>query len=94
MKRSELARQVALQTGLPPEAADAAVRAALEAVADALARGEAVQLVGFGTFGVRARPERPARNPATGASIVAPASRSVWFRAGKGLRDAVNRTAG
>ena len=53
MNRSERARQVALQTGLLP-AADAALKAALGAVAGAQARGEAVRLVGFGTFGVRA----------------------------------------
>ena len=94
MNRSELVRQVGMQTGLDPAAADAAVKAALGAVAGALARGETVRLVGFGAFGVRSRPARPARNPATGASIAVPASRSVSFRAGKGLRDAVNRTAG
>ena len=97
MNRSELVRQVAMRTGLDPAAADAAVKAALGAVAGALARGETVRLVGFGAFGafgVRSRPARTARNPATGASIAVPASRSVSFRAGKGLRDAVNRTVG
>ena len=94
MKRSELARQVALQTGLSPAAADAAVRAALEAVGGALARGEAVQLVGFGAFRVRARPARTGRDPRTGASVAVAASRSVLFRAGKGRRDAVNRKTG
>ena len=93
MKRSELVRQVALQTGLAPAAADAAVRAALEAVAGALARGEAVRCDLWGSG--RSACARPGRNSATGASIVVPASRSVSFRAGKGgLRDAVNRTAG
>ena len=94
MKRSELARQVALQTGLTPAAADAAVRAALEAVAGALARDEAVQLVGFGAFRVRARTARTGRDPRTGASVAVAASRSVSFRVGKGLRDAVNRKTG
>ena len=87
--RSELVRQVALQTGLAP-AADAAVKAVLEAVAGALARGEAVQFVGFGVFAAKDRPAHEGRNPATGAPIAVPASRSVSFRAGKGLRDAVN----
>ena len=94
MNRTELARQVADETGLAPAAADAAVRAALEAVAGALARGEAVRLSGFGAFGVRERPAHAGRNPATGESIAVPASRSVSFRVGKGLRDAVNRNAG
>ena len=86
MNRSELVRQVAGETGLDP-AADAAVKAVLEAVAGALARGEAVQLVGFGAFGVRARTPHTGRNPAPGASIAVPASRSVSFRAGKALRE-------
>ena len=94
MNRSELVRQVADETGLSPAAADAAVRAALEAVAGALARGEAVRLSGFGAFAAKDLPARRGRNPATGASVAVPASRSVSFRAGKGLRDAVNRNAG
>ena len=67
MNRSELARQVAGETGLDPAAANAAVKAALGAVVGALARGEAVRLAGFGTFAARAA--RPGRNPATGAPI-------------------------
>ena len=94
MKRSELVRQVALQTGLAPAAADAAVKAVLEAVTGALTRGERVQLIGFGAFGVRERPARTGRDPRTGASVAVAASRSVSFRAGKGLRDAVNRKTG
>ncbi len=94
MTRSELCRQVAGRTGTPLEEADAAVRAALAAVAEALARGETVGLAGFGTFGVRARPAHTARNPRTGARIAVPASRSVSFRASRGLRDVVNRETG
>ena len=77
------------ETGLAPAAADAAVRAALEAVSGALAWGEAVRFAGFG-----APPARPGRNPAIGAPIAVPGSWSVSFRAGKGLRDAVNRATG
>ena len=62
-----------------------------EAVAGALARGEAVRLAGFGAFAAKERPARTGRNPATGAPIAVPASRRVSFRAGKGLRDAVSR---
>ena len=94
MNRSELVRLVADETGLTPAAADAAVKAALEAVAGALARGERIQLIGFGAFGVRERPARTGRDPRTGTSVAVPASRSVSFRVGKGLRDAVNRNAG
>ena len=91
MNRLELVRQVAGETGLSPAATDAAVRAALDAVAGALARGEAVRLSGFGAFAAKDRPAHAGRNPATGESIVVPASRSVSFRVGKGLRDAVSR---
>ena len=104
MNRSELVRQVAVQTGLDPAAADAAVKAALGAVAGALARGETVRLVGFGAFGVRSRPARTARNPATGAYGAQSRDRREHRRAGVavgvvpgrqgGLRDAANRTAG
>ena len=94
MNRSELVRQVAGETGLGGTQADSAVKAALAALADALARGEAVRLAGFGAFVAQDRPARTGRNPRTGAEIAVPASRSVRFRAGKVLRDAVNRRAG
>ena len=77
-----------------PAAADAAVKAVFEEVAGALVRGEAVQLVGFGVFAAKHCPARTGRNPRTGAPIAVPASRAVSFRAGKGLRDAVNRKTG
>ena len=83
----ELVRLVAGETGLSPAAADAAVRAAL-------ARGEAERLSGFGAFAAKHRPAHAGRNPATGERIAVPVSRSVSFRAGKGLRDAVNRATG
>ena len=66
MNRSELVRQVADETGLSPAAADAAVRAALEAVAGALARGEAVRLSGFGAFAAKDLPARRAAIPRPG----------------------------
>ena len=94
MNRLELVRQVAGETGLSPAAVDATVRAALEAVAGALARGEAVRLSGFGSFAAKDRPAHTGRNPRTGESVAVPASRSVSFRAGTGLRDAVNRKTG
>ncbi len=87
INRLELVRLVAGETGLSPAAADAAVRAAL-------ARGEAERLSGFGAFAAKHRPAHAGRNPATGERIAVPASRSVSFRAGKGLRDAVNRATG
>ena len=63
MNRLELIRQVAGETGLSPAAADAAVRAALDAVTGALARGEAVRLSGFGAFAAKDRPAHAGQAP-------------------------------
>ena len=60
------------------------------AIAETLARGEDVQIVGFGTFGTRSRPARTGRNPRTGESLNIAASTMPTFKAGKPLRDAVN----
>ena len=90
MNRSEIVREVAKGTGLGVAASDAAVKAVLAAVAQALARGETVRLPGFGAFAVRDRPARPGRHPRTGAPMELPASRAVSFRAGRALRRAVN----
>ena len=65
--------------------------AALEAITDALAEGERVQLVGFGSFEVKARAERLGRNPQTGEAVAIPASKSPVFKAAKSLKDAVNQ---
>ena len=59
-------------------------------VTQALAKGESVTLVGFGTFSVSSRAARQGRNPQTGSPISIPASKVPRFKAGKGLKDAVN----
>ena len=61
----------------------------LDAIQDALAKGDKVALAGFGMFSVRSRPARTGRNPQTGESIEIGASKSPAFKAGKTLRDAV-----
>ena len=94
MNRTELVRLVAGETGLDAASSDAAVKAVLEVVAAALARGEEVRMVGFGTFVAKDRAAHRARNPRTGAPIAVPASRSVSFRPGRWLKDAVNRAPG
>ena len=66
-----------------------AVDGVLDAIQDALAKGDTVALTGFGTFSVRSRPARTGRNPATGESIEIAASKSPAFKAGKTLRDAI-----
>lgn len=70
--------------------AEKAVNAVFASVGDALANGEKVQLVGFGTFEVRERAARTGRNPQTGEEIQIAASRVPAFRAGKALKDSVS----
>ena len=91
MTKTELIAEVAEKTGLKKKDAEAAVAAVLTAVEEKLAAaGEKVQLVGFGTFEVKERPEREGRNPATGATIKIAAAKRPVFTAGKALRDKVN----
>ena len=90
MNKSEIAGRVAEQTGVARSAAGDAVDAVFEAIAEALAKGEDVRIVGFGTFGTRSRPARTGRNPRTGESMEIAASTVPAFKAGKPLRDAVN----
>ena len=90
MNKSDLARHVTDETGMTRSAAEAAVNAMLSGITGALARGEAVSLLGFWTFGTRNRPTRTGRNPKIGASLKIAASTVPAFKAGKPLRDAVN----
>ena len=90
MNQSQLVRHVAEETGMTGSAAGAAVKSVLSGVAGSLARGEAVSLPGFGTFGTRSRPARTGRNPGTGESMEIAASTVPTFKAGKPLRDTVN----
>ena len=90
MNKVELVASVAEKTGLAKKDAEKAVSAVLESIVNAVAGGDKVQLVGFGTFEVNERPERQGVNPATGAKIVIPARKVVKFKAGADLSDAVN----
>ena len=90
MTRKELVQAVADRTGTSTSDADAAVKAVLTALTEALARGEVVRLAGFGTFETRDRPARTGRDPRTGRPVDVPAKRAVRFRAGVALRGAVN----
>ena len=89
MKKVELINHVAETASLTKADAGAAVDAVLSGISGALASGDSVSLVGFGTFSVTARAARTARNPRTGAPIDVPASKAPKFKAGKGLKDAV-----
>ena len=90
MNKTQLIDVVANKTGLKKKDADAAVAAVLEAIEDALKSGEKVQLIGFGTFEVRARSEKTARNPRTGETMKIAASKYPAFSAGKALKDKLN----
>ena len=90
MKKVELVEAVAKKAGLTKADAGRALDATIEAVTKALAKGDKVPLVGFGTFGVSKRAARTGRNPQTGAEVKIPARTAVTFKAGSALKDAVN----
>lgn len=90
MNKGELVSAVAEKIGVSKGQAGEALDAALEAITEALKRGEQVKIVGFGTFGVTERAAGEARNPKTGAKVQVPASRSPKFRPGTGLKEALN----
>lgn len=91
MTLDELNAQVAEATDMPKAAAAKAVSAVLQGIQGALKKpGDKVSITGFGVFEVTERGEREGRNPQTGAAIKIAASKNVKFKAGKGMRDAVN----
>jgi len=90
MNKGELIDSVAASAGMSRADATKAVDAVLQSVTDTLASGGSVSLVGFGTFGVKARAARMGRNPRTGEAIQIKASNVPGFKAGKALKDAVN----
>jgi DNA-binding protein HU-beta len=90
VNKSELIEAVAESGDLTKAAAARAVDSVIEAVTDALSRGDQVTIVGFGTFSVRDRAARTGRNPQTGEQITIKASKVPSFKAGKVLKDAVN----
>ena len=90
MNKQDLVAAVAEATGLPRGDAGRSVEAVLDAVTAALTKGDDVKLVGFGTFTVTRRKGSDGRNPRTGEPMTVPPSNQPKFRAGKGLKDAVN----
>ena len=90
MNKNELSAAIAAKTGMTRKDAEAAVAAVLEVVGETLKSGEKVALVGFGTFEVKERPARMARNPRTGEEIEIAACKVPGFKAGKALKDTVN----
>ena len=91
MNKGELIAKIAEESKLTKKAAEAALDAFVSSVEGALKKGEKVQLVGFGTFEVRQRAARKGRNPRTKAEIKIPASKAPVFKAGKALKETVNK---
>lgn len=90
MNKNDLVAVVADNAGLSKADAAKAVDAVVDGITDALKAGDDVRLVGFGTFLVSRRSASTGRNPRTGATIQIPASNQPKFKAGKGLKDALN----
>lgn len=91
MNKSDLIAAIAAKTGETKKSAEASVNAFVEVVTKALTKGDKVQLVGFGSFEVRKRAARKGRNPQTKEEIKIPASKAPVFKAGKALKDLVNK---
>lgn len=92
MNKAELVAAVAEKTGFTKKDAEVAINAMVASIEDALVNGDKVQLIGFGTFETRERKARQGRNPRKpGETIEIPASTAPVFKAGKALKDAVNK---
>ncbi len=91
MNKAELVKRVAELAEVPKVTAEKVLNAFMEAVEEALAKGDKVVLVGFGTFQVVKRAEREGRNPRTGEPIKIPARKVVKFKPGKKLEEAVKK---
>ena len=91
MNKSDLIAAVAAKTGSTKKDAEATINSFVEVVTEDLEKGDKVQLVGFGSFEVRKRAARKGRNPQTKEEIKIPASKAPVFKAGKALKDLVNK---
>jgi DNA-binding protein HU-beta len=88
MNKGELITAVAAK-GLAKKDAEKVINAVSEVIGDALAKGETVQLIGFGTFGVKERAAREGRNPRTGEKVKIAAAKVPYFKPGKALKDTI-----
>ena len=87
MNKAELIAAVAAKAGVSQKEAGVVVAAVLDEIKDALKKGDKVQLVGFGSFEVRAKAARTGKNPRTGETINIPASKAPAFKAGTAFKD-------
>lgn len=91
MNKTELVAAMAAKAELSKKDAESALKAFTATVAEELKKGEKVQLVGFGTFEVTKRAARTGKNPQTGKAIKIPATKAPKFKAGKALKETVNK---
>ena len=91
MNKGELVAALAAKTELSKKDSEAALNGLLDVIGETIAKGEKVQLIGFGTFESKTRPAHTARNPRTGAEVKIAASKAPAFKAGKALKDKVNK---
>ena len=91
MTKADLVKAVFEKANCPKKDAEMAINTVIDCITDAVAQGEKVQIVGFGTFEVRERGEKKCKNPRTGEEMITPAKKAPVFKAGKALKDAVNK---
>jgi len=92
MNKTDLVKKIMGTTNLSKKDSEAAVNAVINSISDALANGDKVQLMGFGTFEIRSRAERTGRNPQTGETIAIPEAKVPAFKAGSKLKELVKST--
>ena len=92
MTKAELVDAVSKVSDLTRKHSEVIVDAVFSSIIDALHKGEKIELRGFGSFRVRRRDSRTGRNPKTGAGVLMPAKRVPHFKAGKELRELINRS--
>ena len=90
MKKNDLVAAIAAKENCPKKEADKALNLVLEAITDALIKGEKVSITGFGTFEVHERPARQCKNPRTGEVMMTQPCKALNFKAGKTLKDQIN----
>lgn len=90
MTKTELINAVSAAANVSKKDTEAVIKATFDTIAKAMADGDKVQLVGFGTFETRARGERTGKNPRTGETVKIAACKAPAFKAGKALKEQVN----
>ncbi|MBE6840490.1 MAG: HU family DNA-binding protein [Ruminococcus sp.] len=91
MTKAELINSIAAKVDCTKKEADTALNAVIGAITEALEKGDKVAITGFGTFEVRERGEKKCINPRTKEEMVCPPSKAPAFKAGKALKEAVNK---